>query len=210
MVSISENRENNNEFTSNPLKQNDYKTYGALQLIEGEYRRVYVDNENKNFVFINGKRVYLDEYNIFQMKQKAMEDMKAKQDELLASFRESKEEREAEKDKYLAKQQAASKAYDIFNEAKHKAMKGYQETLAKAGCNSFTQLKDYVKINGGNLLELAKGYLSDKSSARAGEIRAMSDTAFYGWMAADAAGFANDAAQMEIIAKSALPSIFMD
>ena len=177
------------------------KTSGKLFFYNGTHRMVFVDanNGNREYIFDeNGKKMYLDEYAILQMKK----DNEFQQQKLMSSFDSRIKNREKQKEIWFNKFKLENIKYDFFTAAKKTANKGYQSILSQTGCSSLSEVKEYSKTNGGDYFEKAKTFLAERSDARSAQIKSEAMSAFYGRMYVDESKNLSDIQCQKIVAKS--------
>lgn len=174
---------------------------GKLFLYNGTHHMVFVDinNGNREYIFDeNGKKMYLDEYAILQIKR----DKDYQQQKLMSSFDSQIKSREKQKEIWFNKFKLENIKYDFFTAAKIAADKGYQSILSQTGCSSLSEVKEYSKTNGGDYFEKAKTFLAERSDARGGQIKSEAMSAFYGRMYVDESSNLSDIQCQKILAKS--------
>ena len=181
------------------------KTTGKLFLHNGTNKMVFVDqmNGNKEYIYDeNGKKLYLEDYAILQMQN----DKTALEKRVLSSLDAQQENREKQKTKWFEKFNLENKKYDLFTAAKKAATKSYQAILSKTGCSSLSELKEFSHVNGGNYLEQAQSFLTERSNARSGQIKSESMSFFYGRMYVDESKNISDIQYQKLIAQSIFSS----
>ena len=177
------------------------KTNGKLFNYKGSHKMVFVDQMNggKEYIFDeNGKKLYLEDYAILQMKN----DQTSIKDRLISGLDEQEASREKQKTKWFEKFNIQNKNYNLFTAAKKAANKSYQAILSQTGCSSLSELKEYAQVNGGDYLTRAKAFLTERAEARSGQIKAEAMSAFYGRMYVDECRNVSDIQCQKLFAQS--------
>lgn len=150
--------------------------------INGQYMPANKGVDGNWYVEVDGKRVKVDPNDLFGMNQHW--------EELDKSFEERKEFHAGWKDHWMALQGKASEAYNAAIGAYKEASKKYNEVTQ--GLN-FSELE-------GSQREEAKQYRYEMADAGAQKRRAVSDSIFYGRLAADEAYNMQDYSNLQALA----------
>ena len=150
--------------------------------INGQYMPANKEADGKWYVEIDGKRVEVDPNDLFGVNKHW--------EELDKSFEERKEFHNGWKNHWLALQGLAGEAYDAAIGAYKNASRKYAEITQGL---SFSELA-------GSKKEEAQQYMVEMSTAGSQKRRAVSDSIFYGRLAADEAFAMQDYTNMQAVA----------
>ena len=202
MEKASLKREQGQTMSMPPDNNNRPQSTGRLLLYNGSYQTVFTDSENnKEYILAkDGKKIYIRDIAILSLNN----ERKAREEKLMSDFDKQKSQYEKWKEHWFSKFNLANKTYDLCSTLKKQANKGYQNILSKTGCTSLADLKEYDKVNGGSNYKQAQMFLTQRNDARMGQIRAESDSIFYGRMYVDESNNVTNVEAQKILAQNLL------